>query len=84
MTHCLAAHTPADPEHYPPPYINISLGDFGEIVVTVRSGPKPDGSCGDAASISLPESTYRALVDEAQTNLFLADTSALQALRKAS
>lgn len=46
--------------HTYPPYLSINVVD-GALEITVRSAAKPDGSCGDTASIVLDHGQEKAL-----------------------
>lgn len=57
----ITAHTPAT--HPYPPYINVSRNDdMKGVRITVRSGPKEDGSDGSVSFIDITASEYRALL----------------------
>jgi hypothetical protein len=57
----ITAQTPAT--HPYPPYVNVSRHDDHDGVrITVRSGPKEDGSDGSVSFIDLTASEYRALL----------------------
>lgn len=64
----IAAFTPPG-SHYPP---YVSINDTGTLAdpkaegveITVRSPPKPDGSCGDCSTILLSRSEFAALMRE--------------------
>jgi hypothetical protein len=60
----IAAHTPAKYEGIYPPYVSINRQEDG-IEITVRSPIKPGGASGDAAAITMDESTFRLLLVDA-------------------
>ncbi|HEV2362688.1 MAG TPA: hypothetical protein VGS12_00670 [Caulobacteraceae bacterium] len=48
----LYAYTASDPIY--PPYLSINRVDVeGTVEITVRSPPKPDGRCGDQATMTM-------------------------------
>lgn len=57
----ITAHTPAT--HPYPPYVNVSRhADHDGVRITVRSGPKDDGSDGAVAFIDLSANEWRTML----------------------